>query len=175
MIEFKEIPGYESLYSVSKCGQVLAHKKVRKIANGLTERVYDEKIMKQTIINGYKSVKLCKDGKIKCKGVHVLVALTYHQKSCENLVVNHKDCNKLNNNYLNLEWVTQKLNSEHASKNGMYKTLGENGRARIVLDTQTGIFYGCITEAANSRNISRSLLSHYLRGIVANKTSFIYP
>lgn len=49
--------------------------------------------------------------------VHKVVATTFIDKSDENLQVNHKDGNKLNNNVENLEFVTPKENMEHASRN----------------------------------------------------------
>jgi len=36
----------------------------------------------------------------------------------KSMQVNHKDLNKTNNNYLNLEWVTQSQNMKHFMKNG---------------------------------------------------------
>lgn len=174
MNKFEFIPGYEHLYSVNRIGEVLAHFKIRKVGKTENLRLYKEKIMKTNIINGYKSVKLCKGGKISNKGVHVLVALTFCDGYKDGLVVNHKDADKLNNLWSNLEWVTQKRNSTHAAENGMYKVGGDNGRARIVLDLATGIYYGCVTEAAKAKGLSRSLLSHYLRGICQNKTSLTY-
>lgn len=35
--------------------------------------------------------------------------------------VNHIDCNKLNNSYTNLEWLTRKENISHAVSLGLYK------------------------------------------------------
>lgn len=51
--------------------------------------------------------------------VHRLVAQKYIPNPENKLQVNHKDGNKLNNYYENLEWVTNQGNREHAVKNGL--------------------------------------------------------
>lgn len=50
--------------------------------------------------------------------VHRLVAETFLKipNDIENIVVNHKDGNKLNNNVENLEWVSQSYNCKYAFK-----------------------------------------------------------
>lgn len=48
--------------------------------------------------------------------VNIAVACAFVDGYKEGLVVNHKDGNKLNNIYTNLEWVTQKENIHHAVK-----------------------------------------------------------
>lgn len=60
--------------------------------------------------NGYKRVSLSKGGIQTKHFVHVLVALHYCRNYCEGFVANHKDHNKMNNHYKNLEWVTQSVN-----------------------------------------------------------------
>ena len=52
--------------------------------------------------------------------IHYLVASTFIDGEQENLEINHKDGNKLNNCYLNLEWVTRSENQQHQRK--MYNT-----------------------------------------------------
>lgn len=51
--------------------------------------------------------------------LHRLVARAFHPDDyAENLVVNHKDGNKMNNFASNLEWVTQQENVQHSHANG---------------------------------------------------------
>lgn len=99
------LAGYEC-YSISEAGVVL---------NTRTNQIL------KTDLNsaGYQRVTLCVDGVVKRITIHRLVALTYLGYS--ELVVNHKDGNKLNNHYLNLEWVTQSENRKHAFKHKLVR------------------------------------------------------
>ena len=104
-----DIEGYER-YSVSEYGDIWAHHLNRWLApqdNGL----------------GYLQIKLRSSltGKRKSFYVHRLVALHYLDTSSDSLDVNHKDCNKSNNHYSNLEWVTKSQNSKHAYDNNRLK------------------------------------------------------
>lgn len=53
--------------------------------------------------------------------IHRLVAKYFVFKPNGCNVVNHIDGNRMNNNYTNLEWCTQKQNVIHACKNGLIK------------------------------------------------------
>jgi len=103
---WKDIEGFEGMYQVSNLGRVKSlarfKRKKDKIIKGSPNTV------------GYLVVQLRKDGVRKSMLVHRLVMLTF--QPCEvqdELVVNHKDLNILNNVETNLEWVTQKINNEH--------------------------------------------------------------
>lgn len=67
-----------------------------------------ERIIKKTINNGYYKVILCNKGKTKTIRVHQLVAMFFldHKPCGHKLVVDHIDNNKLNNNILNLQLLT---------------------------------------------------------------------
>lgn len=53
--------------------------------------------------------------------LHRVVAMTYVPGYEEDLTVNHKDGNKLNNAAENLEWVTRDQNNKHAQETGLLK------------------------------------------------------
>lgn len=60
--------------------------------------------------------------------VHRLMMCSFYPvDNMRELFVNHKDCNKLNNDLDNLEWTSPKENSQHAVLNGLYHPIyGEN-------------------------------------------------
>ena len=72
--------------------------------------LYKNKILKEEIINGYIYVIL-KNKKIR---KHRLVyEIKTFMKIPKNIVINHKDGNKLNNKFENLEAITIKENTKH--------------------------------------------------------------
>lgn len=164
----KDIIGYEGIYKISSSGYLLSTNK--KIYG------YPQK-------SGHIRVTLCRDGIINRKLLHRLVAIHFLKNPMDYPLVRHKDHNPKNNDYTNLEWGTHKHNSQdmvranrQASgiKNGMYGKVGILCPASIlVLNTDNGIFYDSITEAANSINHSRSYLAQKLSGERRNNTSLI--
>lgn len=106
---WNDIPGYEGLYQVSNTGRVrsLNYKRTGKT-----------KALKQcTDKDGYKKVVLCKDGKYKTYYIHRLVALAFIPNPDNLPEVNHKDEDKTNNYYKNLEWCTRKYNNNYGTRN----------------------------------------------------------
>jgi len=90
--------------------------------DGTISNVKTGKVIKpQDNGRGYKKVTLTINGVQIQKYVHRLVADAYCKKpeTTEKLQVNHKDGDKSNNNYLNLEWVTNSENQIHAHKTGL--------------------------------------------------------
>ena len=55
-----------------------------------------------------------------------------------------------------------------------YTTGSKSGKSKLVLNTQTGIYYDCVREAAQSLDMNKVSLSCMLRGIYKNKTYLIY-
>jgi group I intron endonuclease len=55
------------------------------------------------------------------------------------------------------------------------RSFGENNpNAKLVLNTETGIFYGCVKDAAFTIGMLRDTLKQQLNGRRKNKTSFMY-
>ena len=74
----------------------------------------NNKILKPTLMRvGYYSFALSKNGKVTRKYVHRLVARHFVGKISKELVVNHKDSNKLNNKLDNLEIISRIENGKH--------------------------------------------------------------
>lgn len=82
-------------------------------------RVYSticNRFLKQFInTQGYYVVRIQR----KDRFVHRLVATAFHPNPKKLPYVNHKDGNKLNNHYKNLEWCTASYNVSHAYRIGM--------------------------------------------------------
>lgn len=91
-------------YSISNHGRVYSH----------SRNIY---LSKKDTWDGYKEVGLFINGKIKMEKVHRLVALYFCEKPEGATVVNHKDMNKTNNYYENLEWCTVSQNVKHWYEN----------------------------------------------------------
>jgi hypothetical protein len=86
----KSIKNFED-YSITEDGKVYNKK---------------QKQLKPTIVNGYQIIRLQKNKKQYKKRIHRLVAEHFlPQVDNTNLEVHHKDHNKTNNHYLNLEWI----------------------------------------------------------------------
>ena len=81
------------------------------------------KVLKTDLTNvGYKRVTLWSvEQKAVRLSVHRLVALHFIDNPNEYPMVNHKDGNKLNNHYRNLQWCTCSQNTVHAFKHGLRK------------------------------------------------------
>lgn len=109
--EWKDIEGYENYYIISNTGKI--------------KSLLTNKLLALSDVNnmGYKRVTLYKPVK-KRFFVHRLVAYHFCEDYSEDLVVNHKDGNKQNNNADNLEWVAHSENDIHAYKNNLRHVSG---------------------------------------------------
>nr|DAK76774.1 MAG TPA: homing endonuclease [Bacteriophage sp.] len=112
---FKEIHDYEGFYEISNCGRV----KSLMEWNGHIHRKRETPtyVTPTDNGNGYLIVGLRKFGKRKNFYVHRLVAEHFLEIEKSRTVVNHKDFNRKNNEVSNLEWCTQKENTNYSSVN----------------------------------------------------------
>ncbi len=105
----KLLKNYKPLYSITKTGKILSHRKHKYLKPQLSRE-------------GYLRVWLYKKRyDRKPFLVHILMAQNYLDNYSSKLTVNHKDLNKLNNNYTNLEMMTNKENINHGIKLGVRK------------------------------------------------------
>ena len=116
MIEvWKDVVGYEGAYQVSDLGNVRSLDKV--VRSRYKPRLSKGVNMKlQNNGCGYRHVSISS----KTRLVHRIVAEAFIPRIVGKNCINHIDGNKQNNNISNLEWVTHKENSIHASKFGLF-------------------------------------------------------
>lgn len=154
MEQWKDIDGYEGYYQISNYGQV-KNIKTNKILIGDTNNI------------GYKRVILYKPIK-KRFFVHRLVALHFCEGFDKDLVVNHKDGNKTNNNADNLEWVTRSENDLHAFKMNLRKASPCQFKNKIsAYDKDTLKFvkeYNNVEECSKELNVARSNIYNCCNG-----------
>ena len=82
--------------------------------------------------------------------------------------VNHIDNNPFNNRVDNLEWVNNSENVRHSFNYGYRTKYGTT-----VLNTETGVFYNSIPEAARCHNLNKNSLRAQLIGRCINKTNLV--
>lgn len=122
---WKKIQNYENNYEVSNYGRVRSLDRTIKVhIKNNNKRVVRGKILKlNQKRNGYLTVDLCKDGKVKTVLVHRLVAIAFIPNTDVNKnEVNHINTIKTDNRANNLEWVTPEENKKHALENHLYKS-----------------------------------------------------
>lgn len=132
---WKDIKNYEGLYQVSNRGRIRSIN--RTIVDNWCVREFKGRILNPTEHNGklpYLYVSLSKQGKIKKFFIHRLVAETFIPNPKNKSQVNHINGNPQNNNVINLEWVTNAENTQHAYDTG----LNSKNKNCILINKTTG-------------------------------------
>jgi hypothetical protein len=125
-------------------------------ACGLIRSKLTKAIRRTQLLNGYPSVSLQFGKKKQTVTVHRQVALAWvKQGSPSQTVVNHKDGNRLNNNFINLEWVTHAENSSHAAQELHQDKPRPGSKPIIRINTKTKeeVTFCSIAEAARAMNL----------------------
>lgn len=109
---WKDVEGYEGLYQVSNLGRVKSLERIieHKGCYGGFYHVKGKILKPRTEKDGYFRIGLKKDRTQKFYRINRLVAKTFIPNPNNLPVVNHKDENKENNVWTNLEWCTQLYN-----------------------------------------------------------------
>jgi hypothetical protein len=105
---------------------------------------------------GYQRVNM--SGKVRL--FHQVVAEEFLKKPADsNLVINHKDLNKLNNAVANLEWISNAENVKHAWANGAF-----HKQYRKVSRVGSDTVFDSLHEAAASVGLAVGNLCSHLKG-----------
>jgi len=105
-------------YDVSNYGRLRSFQSVNKADRNTPGTPITGKLIKGSVIQGYRSLNIRAEGKTLNRYVHKLVAEYYVvQQQCDQIFVIHLDHNKLNNYADNLRWVTKDEMVAHNREN----------------------------------------------------------
>lgn len=134
--------------------------------------------------NGYLSVSLSSNKIVKRFYIHRLVAIAFIPNPENKPEVNHKDGNKHNNVYTNLEWATYNENAKHAYKTNLMKPVWkdkfayEHNKSKIVLQySKTGEYineYGSMQEASRQIKTNVANIMSVCKGNRKHAGGFIW-
>lgn len=159
----------KSVYSLSKYG-------VYRPTGTIIKTTVNDKGYEKVRLQWWEGEKLVK----KTMAVHRLVGMAWVPNPHNKPEINHKDLNKLNNDFRNLEWCTPKENTNHAQEKGARRAKKPvlqsfyKNPFKPIIDLNTGIFYTS-DELAILLNTKRRYICRMLseeRGI--NKTQYKY-
>lgn len=166
---WKDIENYPN-YQVSNFGYVRCTNYHREHRTHLLAFIPDS--------DGYLQVKLCKNGIVKFKRVHRLVAEAFIENKTNKEQVNHIDGNKTNNAITNLEWATSKENMHHAFKTGLmanvYKPRPTMSKIVYQFDNNKKLIkkWNSLREIEKKLNISHSTISYACKNKKQKLNSF---
>ena len=155
-------------YFVSNLGKVYSK-------NGLSSNKL--KLMKTRISNGER-VKLKGEGNNKHYHIHRLVWETFKGNIPEDMVIDHINCNRLDNNLNNLQLISQSENIKRAYK--FNRTIIQNnyrltsislkklGKLKSLVNSLGSKSYGNGVIIAKELNLTTKKVSHYTRGKTGN-------
>ena len=165
---WKPVQGYEGYYEVSSHGRVRSVERVVASSrrNGGSRRRPSKILRQNTKRNGYKTVDLSRDGKVKTSLVHRIVASAFcpiPTTDCN--VVNHLNLNKADNRPENLEWCTSAKNSMHASENGAILSAERHPNSKSIRCVETGKEFPSSYQAAEWVNVNKYHSTHDTAGM----------
>jgi hypothetical protein len=104
MEEWKDVKGWEGIYQVSNYGRLKSFKR----------NPMGHILSNKNKTGEYLSVILVIEGRMQSTRMHRLVAEAFVPNPHGRPEVNHKDRNKQNNHWFNLEWVNRRENNLHS-------------------------------------------------------------
>lgn len=162
--QWEFIKGYEGYYKISNYGNVKSVDRYVGYRNGM-KRKYPAKDLKlEKTKDGYFRVLLMKEGIKKRFMVHRLVAEAFVKNTENKPQVNHKDGDKSNSYFENLEWCTPEENMQHAIATGlkdMSNHQPSNSEKVICVETQE--VFASKSKAANYIGVNPTTLGRAIK------------
>ena len=166
---FVEIPGWGNKYLINKYADVF------NTDRGILMKPHLAK-------HGYYMITLCDKGRRKTYLLHRLVAMTFIRNPKGYPQVNHKDENRINNNVDNLEWCTNRYNSNYGDKRKRlsehHSLAGANATKRPVIqcdmDGRIIASYESQTEASKRTKVNNGSIALCCKGIYKSAGGFIW-
>lgn len=152
--EWSDIPGYGGYYAANEHGDILSVRSGKLLVPTKTS-------------NGYLSVQLSVNGKVKRMKVAKIVAMLFIPNPHGYPQINHKDGVKTNDHKDNLEWCTQSQNVTHAYDMGLMAS-ERDGNAKLTIRdvkyirSQKGKKFH--REIAEEMGVCKSTIGFILRG-----------
>ena len=160
--EWRDVTGFEGQYAVSNMGRVKSlHRDLPHAEHGtwhISERLLRQGLTGRGNGGQYYGVSFhLGGGKMKMFKVHRLVADAFIPKVEGKNVVNHKDCNKLNNHVDNLEWCTDLENVRHAIAHNRFDY---TSRRKKVMNVETGEVFESVKAAEEHYHVGNGAIGH---------------
>lgn len=155
---WKDIPGYERMYQVSIYGGVRRLPRRITFGKGRSRFIYGRRLCQGQARNGYKVVRLCKDGQQTTRYVHRLVLESFVGKPTNGAECCHIDGNRSNNCLSNLQWGTHSNNMLDKTRHGRSQT------SKRKVQCSNGRVFESVTQAGLLMGIHGSNISAVCRG-----------
>ena len=139
--EWLPVADYEGYYEVSNLGRVRSLDREVKSRGGALKPVRGKVLPPSIKSNGYASYSVCKEGARKYISGHRLVALHFLKNPLGLPEVNHKDFDRTNNEYTNLEWVTAEYNRQYSYDAGRQHAITSPRKAKLLSNAEVDIIY----------------------------------
>lgn len=150
-------------YEIDEYGNVNSIDRIILRKDGITRTMKGRRLIFNISHSGYQSVMIGRENRLY---IHRMVAELFVPNPLSLPQVNHKDGNKINNHYLNLEWVSASGNIRHSYMNGRTTGKGINrDKRKIILVRDCAVLeFDSIKQAIETIGGSHSGLSHVLHG-----------
>lgn len=173
---WKPIEGFENYYEASSRGRIRSISRILEGTGIGFPRMKKGKVLSGSRVgSGYLCVFLAANGKKSKMYIHHIIARTFLAPCEGKLQVNHKDGNKTNNAYTNLEWCTPKENVRHAFMTGLSSPHhNQKNKKKVEVVDKYGhkMIFDSVADAARFIGVAQSGVSRTCSGRCKHAAGF---